>query len=248
MVITRRDLLGGMAGFAAVGAFAPSVSLAAPDLAASYPTMIKFRVEREGSDIGTVVQRYREEGDTLLVDVDIAFQVKLAFVTLFRYEHRAREVWQAGRLTRLDSVTNDNGTAQQVEARATGGLVSGTGPFGAFEAPMDVLPSSYWHPRFPEQSLMLDSQKGRVLRFDISEVGAERILAGGEEIDATRYAMRGDVDLDFWYDADRVWQKMSFTIKGGFMEYTRVMPTKDDNALFSKPLSTGAELPRLERV
>ena len=248
MTMTRRDVLGGLAGLGAVGLVGTKPAAAGGELAVAYPDMMKFRVEREGAYIGDVVQRYREQGDSLLVDVYIAFQVKLAFITVFRYEHRAREIWDKGRLVRLNSVTNDNGTPQQVEARAADGAISGVGPFGPFEAPADILPSSYWHPRFPEQSMMLDSQKGRVLSFDISTVGPERILAKGREIEATRYAMRGDVDLDFWYDADRVWQKMAFTIKGGFMEYTRVQPAAGDDALFASPLSTGAELPRLERV
>ncbi len=248
MVITRRDVLGGLAGLGAAGLVAPQATVAAPDLALAYPPMMKFRVEREGSFIGHVMQRYDGNGSDLTVDVFIEFDVKLAFITLFRYEHRAREIWRDGRLVRLDSVTNDNGDPQQVAARRYVDSIVGTGPLGEFEAPGDILPSSYWHPRFPEQSTMLDSQMGRVLAFDIAPQGVERILARGDEIEATRYAMRGDIDLDFWYDAERVWQKMAFTIKGGYMEYTRVQPADSDNALFATPLSTGVTLPPAERV
>ena len=90
---------------------------------------------------------------------------------------------------------------------------------------------------------MLDSQLGRILEFDIAKIGTERIDVLGQPVEADRFAMRGDVDLDFWYDADRVWQKMAFTIKGGFMEYDRVAPTAEDEGLFGSPLSTGTALP-----
>lgn len=244
--LTRRSVLGGLAAAGASTALGFPAAQAAPTLASAYPNVLKFRVEREGSFIGHVMQRYQPSGNDLRVDVFIAFQVKLAFVTVFRYEHRAREMWRNGRLARLDTVTNDNGDPQRVAGRiAEDGFVV-DGPKGPVIAPHDILPSSYWHPRFTEESRMLDSQLGRILEFDISRLGAERIEALGRPVDAERYAMRGDVDLDFWYDADRVWQKMAFTIKGGYMEYTRVEPVPGDDALFRSPLTTGVALPPLQ--
>lgn len=241
--VSRRSVIGGLAAAGAVSVWGLPDAMAAPSLAAAYPGVLKFRVERDGTPIGHVMERYQADGDTLRVDVFIAFQVKLAFITVYRYEHRAREIWRDGRLVRLDSITNDDGDAQRVAARAgSGGLVI-EGPQGGLTAPADILPSSYWHPRFTEQSRMLDSQKGRILEFDIARVGSERIEALGRPVDADRFAMRGDIDLDFWYDSDRVWQKMAFTIKGGFMEYTRVAPGPADAALFASPLSTGDTLP-----
>lgn len=246
--LSRRTVLGGLTatGALGLGSLVSSPVGAAPELAAAYPAMLKFRVEREGTFLGHVMERYVPKGDHLEVDVFIAFDLKVAFITLFRYEHRAREIWRDGRLVRLDSVTNDNGTPQALGARLTGNRIEGDGPMGSFIAPADILPSSYWHPSFPDQSRMLDSQKGRVLEFDISKVAEETLIAMGKRVETDRFAMRGDVDLDFWYDADRVWQKMAFTIKGGYMGYTRVAPGPNDNALFGTPLSTGAALPSVE--
>lgn len=218
-------------------------AMAAPALASAYPGILKFQVQRDGNPIGHVMERYRPMGQELQVDVFIGFVVSLVFIPVYRYEHRSREIWRDGRLVRLDTITNDNGDAQRVIGRAASGGLAVEGPQGTLTAPADILPSSYWHPRFTDQSRMLDSQKGRILEFDIAKVGSERIEAMGRPVDTDRFAMRGDIDLDFWYDADRVWQKMAFTIKGGFMEYTRVAPVPEDDALFGSPLSTGTVLP-----
>ena len=64
-------------------------------------------------------------------------------------------------------------------------------------------------------------------------------------IEANRYAMRGDIDLDFWYDSRERWRKMSFTIKGGFMEYFEMAGAPSDQNLFGSPLSTGARIAAL---
>ncbi|MEQ8397787.1 DUF6134 family protein [Thalassobaculum sp.] len=208
-------------------------------LARAYPEILKFAVTREGSPLGVVMERFGSDGTDDITQVYIDFKVDIAFITVYRYEHRSRERWRDGRLFALDTVTNDDGEAQQVTARASsnGLLVDGTQ--GRIVAPADILPSSYWHPRFVEQSRMLDSQLGRILDFTITKAGSETIEALGRPTPCTRYAMRGDIDLDFWYDADRVWQKMTFTIGGGFIEYTRVAPDPADAALFATPLRDG---------
>ncbi|MDF1791832.1 MAG: DUF6134 family protein [Thalassobaculaceae bacterium] len=244
--LTRRSVLGGMTAAGAASVLGIPQASATPTLASAYPKILKFRVERDGSPIGHVMERYQPMGEDLRVDVFIAFQVKFAFITVYRYEHRAREIWREGHLVRLDTVTNDDGDPQQVRGRAGSGGLAVEGPQGALIAPAGIFPSSYWHPRFTEQSQMLDSQLGRVLEFDISKVGSERIDVLGQPVDTDRFAMRGDIDLDFWYDAERVWQKMAFTIKGGYMEYTRVAPGPEDGGMFMSPLSTGVSLPSLQ--
>lgn len=241
--LSRRAVLGGMAAVGTSSLLPTGAALSAPSLASAYPRLLKFRVERDGNTIGNVTQRYRPAGDDLTVETAIEFLVTLAFIPVYRYEHRARELWRDGRLVRLDTVTNNDGDIQKVAGRASEDGFTVDGPAGALTAPADILPSSYWHPRFTAANRMLDSQKGRILEFDVSKVGTERIEALGRPIDADRFAMRGDIDLDFWYDPDRVWQKMAFTIKGGFMEYTRVAPGPEDAAVFSAPLSTGLTLP-----
>lgn len=247
--IGRRSLLSGVAGagLTGAGALLPGLGRAGVQLADAYKApVLKFRVERDGSPIGVVMERFQGIGDALRVDVYIALQVKLAFVTVFRYEHRSREIWRGGRLVQLDSVTNDDGTAQAVTVRPYKDRLAISGPNGNLSAPADILPSSYWHPAFVEQSRMLDSQKGRVLEFRIEPAGAEAILvSGNRRIEATRYRMRGDVDLDFWYDDKRRWRKMAFTIKGGSMEYFEIAPSPEDQSKFDTALSTGARIPAL---
>lgn len=240
---SRRAVLGGLAATGAATLWGGSDAMAAPSLASAYPSILKFQVTRDGNPIGHVMERYRPVGQDLQVDVFIGFMVSLAFIPVYRYEHRSRETWRDGRLVRLETVTNDNGDAQQVKGRAVPGGFDVEGMEGPVTAPADILPSSYWHPRFTDSSRMLDSQLGRILEFDIAKVGSERIEAMGRPVEADRFAMRGDIDLDFWYDADRVWQKMAFTIKGGFMEYTRVAPAPEDEGQFGSPLSTGIALP-----
>lgn len=211
--------------------------------ASAYPDILKFAVTRDGSPLGVVMERFRRDGRDGVTEVYIEFAVSFAMFTLYRYEHRSRERWRGGRLAALDTVTNDNGTAQAVAARAGAGGLHVEGMEGRLVAPTDILPSSYWHPRFVDQTRMLDSQLGRLLDFEIRPVGSETVPVMGRPVTCIRYAMRGDVDLDIWYDPRRVWQKMAFAYKGSVIEYRRVAPGPGDVALFGAPLRDGRSLP-----
>lgn len=241
-ILDRRRFVLGLAATGG-GLMLPSPAWPDAGLAAAYPEILKFDVTREGAPLGVVLQRFGREGGDGIAEVYIDFKVDFAMLTLYRYEHRARERWRDGRLVALDSVTNDDGAAQAVTARAEGNGLAVTGEQGPLTAPPDILPSSYWHPRFAEQRRMLDSQVGRILDFTMSATGRETVIALGGPVDCTRYAMRGDIDLDIWYDDRRVWQKMSFTIGGGFIEYSRVAPGTQDALRFTAPLRDGRTLP-----
>lgn len=245
--LSRRRVLEGMAGVGAavLGAGLPATrpAEAGAALAASYPDLLKFAVSREGSPLGVAMVRFERDGGDAVTKVCIDFSVEFAGITVYRYEHRARERGRGGRLFALDTVTHDDGVPQAVTARDEGDGLRVDGMQGTLLAPADIIPSSYWHPRFVDQTRMLDSQLGRLLEFSIEEVGRETVTALGTSSDCIRYAMRGDIDLDIWYDARRVWQKMTFTIGGGFIEYTRFAPDPADAGRFALPVRDGRALP-----
>ena len=53
-------------------------------------TTHEFAVDRNGSPIGHHTLRFRRDGERLTVDIDILLEVKLAFITLYRYHHTNR--------------------------------------------------------------------------------------------------------------------------------------------------------------
>ncbi|WP_340119518.1 DUF6134 family protein [Pelagibius sp. 7325] len=184
---------------------------------------LAFDIRRDGSSIGGHHVVFRRAGERLEVDIDIDIAVNLAFIPLFAYSHRNREVWQDGRLLSLESETDDDGQRYTVSARAEGGVLRVTGSGGDFQAPADTLPTSYWNPRTVEQTRLLDSQHGRLLAVESRLLGEER-LDGGKT--ARRYRLSGDLDLDLWYAATGEWVNIAFTARGATVSYLR-RPTTD---------------------
>src|SRR4051794_39379278 len=111
-MLDRRSLLAGALAL-------PSVGVAAGPGAQAFGQ--EFVVARNGSDIGRHRLRFTPDGDRLTVDIDIELVVKLAFVTVYRYRHANRELWEGDRLLSFTSRTDDNGTPHQASARRSSG-------------------------------------------------------------------------------------------------------------------------------
>ena len=96
--------------------------LSAPAAADGMPPdgRLEFAAFRHGSEIGRGV--YRFSGDPAHREVAIAvdIQVRIAFITVYRFTHRASELWDGARLVRMDAETDDNGTARSVRVTRDG--------------------------------------------------------------------------------------------------------------------------------
>lgn len=180
-----------------------------------------FQVFRGGEPIGHHRVKILRDGERTTVSVDIKLRVTaLGVLTLYRYLHDAEEIWEGQRLVSLSSTTDNDGTAERLEARAVaGGLqVSGTRFTGLL--PADTMPSSYWHRDFVRRDTIMDSQNGRRLDLTIRPQSFEMASAAGSDIPAQRYQVSGDVDLTLWYDRAGRWVKSAFKgMDGSQIEY-----------------------------
>jgi hypothetical protein len=71
---------------------------------------------------------------------------------------------------------------------------------------------------------LFNPQEGKLLRLTARRVGAERIkLANGELIAATRWSLRGESQIDNWYDQGGAWAALRGRLPdGSTMEYRRL--------------------------
>jgi len=175
-----------------------------------------FQVLREGSPIGHHRVVVRSEGARSEVEIDIELRVKAAgFLTLYRYLHTSREVWDGDRLVSLHSTTDNDGRQEylNVEAGPDGLKVDGSRYRGTL--PADTMPTSYWRPDFVRRATIMDSQNGRPLDLVIRPQQYELASAARDDVPAQRYELSGDVELKLWYGRDGRWVKTAFKARDG---------------------------------
>lgn len=199
------------------------VAFAGPSMAAGLSTDAlgtrSFTILRDGQPIGSHTVSVTRDGRKIVAETQIDMDVYLAFVRVFHYTHRARETWEDGTLVAFESATNDDGTRYAVRAAAQAGQLKVSGDAVKATVPLGIVPTSYWNKALTSQRQLLNTQTGSILDARITRHGTERILAGGREIEATRYTLVSEFTLDLWYDARGQWVKSRFDARGSTIEY-----------------------------
>ena len=121
----------------------PGLLLPAGAFAAPGPA--RFRVLRDGKEIGTHQVRLSGNAQRLTVQSDITLQVKLAGFTVFRLRHEIAEEWANDRLQRLTSRHDRNGTVTEARVAVQGGALVAQGPEGTQRLPANAAPLTWWN-------------------------------------------------------------------------------------------------------
>ena len=177
------------------------------------PRTLEFDVLREGSPIGTHRVTIDDRDGETRVDIAIDLAVRFAFLTVYRYTHRSREIWRDGRLAALDAQTDDNGERTQVEARATAEGLAVTGSGGVYIAAHDTIPTSYWNRDKLARDRLLDTQSGKLI-----DVTAQRLT---NDASGATWRLSGDLEADLAYGPTGDWTALAFMTRGSRIVYVR---------------------------
>ncbi len=175
--------------------------------AAAAPADRYFRVFLDEREIGTHDFRFTDADGGYRLVSEARYRVKVLFVTAFRYEHTSRERWRDGCLVRIDSETDDDGDAYEVEGRATGsGFSLTTLERGSTLEEPCVWTFAYWRPGIRERSRLMNAQTGRVHDVRVTDEGPARLRLPDGDVQARRWHLGGeDTDISIYYDAEGRW-------------------------------------------
>jgi hypothetical protein len=201
--------------------FSISVLVSGQAVADTGPGLLKFEVALDNKPIGEHSLTFNRADDGALeIGIAIDLAVKFGPFTVFDYTHRNASLWQDGVLQRMRSQTDDNGdqhdvaidlTTDRLEITNNGTPVSG--------APRAMLPTTYWMASTVAQDRLINSQTGEILEVDIEEAGRETVPGPTGLIEATRYRMTGDLEIELWYDDAGILVGMAFEARGSDVTY-----------------------------
>lgn len=196
---------------------------------------ISYRIERKGKKIGRhQVVRHMDEEGRYHVDISFSIRVKFAFITAFKMDHQASEIWSPdGELLDLKAFTNRKSGQFDVRIRP----IDGREEFnlevnGEKETvPSHFMPTSF---TFPEglfigeevSVLLLDTLSGFLKPSTIHPQNEVSIELDGQVHLVDYYEIThdetGDVTHRIWLDNDLTFVKLGlFTKDGHYIEYFR---------------------------
>ncbi len=169
---------------------------------------LDYVVKRNGDVIGSHVITFRRDNGALLVDTHVKVEVRMMFMTVYKYEKSSRETWRGGRIAAYRAETNDNGNP--IKGRVTlgpKGLIA-EGPKGKTIAPPGAMISGYWNMATVKQTELIDSENATLAPIKVLGGEAVRIAMGGRQYDTRHFRITGDLARELWYGADGLLVKM----------------------------------------
>jgi hypothetical protein len=191
-----------------------------PGQAGPSDTTLNFAVLRNGDQIGTSTMRVRRDGSETVAEIVIHVQVKIAYVTVYRFEQTVTEHWTGGSLVEMNALTDANGTVHKVSAKRTGDTLTVEAGGKTSEVDPTAIPASVWNAALVRHTVALDPQDGSVTPIEVIDHGEEQLVLEGRPTTAHHYSINTGTSQDVWYDEyDRLVKVALVGSDGSKIEY-----------------------------
>jgi hypothetical protein len=176
---------------------------------------LRFAVMREGQQIGTNTIELRRNGSETTVQMMTQVQVKIAFVTVYRFEQTETERWVGGKLMALSAVTNDNGTRHRVKATRANDRLTIEADGKTTEVAGNTIPASLWNPLLLEKTVAFNPQDGTMMPIAVTDRGVDQLVVQGRAKRTRHYVINSTFPQDVWYDDARQLVKVELKVSDG---------------------------------
>lgn len=132
-------------------------------------------------------------------------EVKISyFVYRYLYTFTGSEIWQQGRLQRLETTSNDNGKHRVVKVETGDSGLRVTAGGRTTSLPRDAWVTTYWQlPPLARRNgplMLLDADTGRQLPARLDYVGVQQMAVAGQVQACQHYRITSGLPAELWYD------------------------------------------------
>ncbi len=177
--------------------------------------ILSFDIVRNGSAIGTHTYRFDQYGERTEVRIKTEVDFRLLLIPVYRFEHESHEVWENGRLSSLESNTNENGTLVKLQVFRDEGLLMVMGEDGELHVDREIIPASLWNRMMLERKETLMTISGNLKQFEVTYVGQENVEFPGATSPAQHFRLSGEFERELWYDANDILVRVQFEASDG---------------------------------
>lgn len=167
-------------------------------------TSNEYIVLRNGKKIGTHDIRFKGTRERLTVISQTKMRVKFLFITAYRYDYVSTEQWHNGQLISVATDVNDNGKKSTASAtlQDQGYVTRLNGKTGSADSPL--FTTNHWNVGAMEQTGLFNT-----ITASVNQISVDHVLQD------QRYKVRGELNIDSFYDDHGHWLGMQFEHSDG---------------------------------
>ena len=182
---------------------------------------IKFDVIRKNKVIGSHEIKFTKNNGSLLVETNIDIEVKVLFVTAYKFNHQSTETWINGNFTKIVGHSDFEDEREYfIKGQDNNDSFLASGMDGKLELDKNILPSNFWNIDVLKQKEIFDTQKGVSRTIDVKNLGYEEIKVNKKNIKCNKFIFHASSnpkdkgpfpEYTLWYDENDELMKFQFT-------------------------------------
>ena len=187
-----------------------------------------FDLYRNNQFIGQHIYLFNRDGQNLIVQNTINFEIKILGITLYKYFAKGQEQYIDGKFHSFSSMTKQNKKEKFVKIYKNENQFFIEGSSYKGEAPKDFIIGTWWNHLIVKSNAQISAASGRIIEQNVKFIGKETIKINNEKYSALRFnffssdpSLSKDkkLNMDVWYDEKSLmWLKASFD-NDGYWEY-----------------------------
>lgn len=162
---------------------------------------MSFTITRDGEAIGTHDYKFEKvDVNRQRVRIKTDIQVKIAFITIYKFLHRSSEEWYGDRFLGTVATTDDDGETKKLRVEMGDNKLTVVSNGKPSSIHYGILPASLWNPGTVASSMLMDTLDGEELKVAVENLGIDEIIVKGTVTPAKHYKISGDLERVIWYD------------------------------------------------
>ena len=181
------------------------------------PSTMKFDIYLDDKNVGTHQVKIEGDSDDKIIEVKADMQIDILFITVFRYQHEARERWHQSCITELETKTNYGGELLSVSGQKIGDELRVVSTNDSKVLTDCVRTYAYWDIELLKTAYLLNTQNGKYEQAELINEGQRPLIFNGNRYGSQRYRLSvgDDVSIQLWYGEDNSWQGLETKVDGG---------------------------------
>ena len=179
-----------------------------------------YDIFRKNKVIGIYEILFSENDGNLSVETNINIEVKIFFVSAYKFSHQSKEIWKDGSFISINGHTDFEDEREYfIEGEVKDDFLFASGMDGKLKLDNNLIPSNYWNIDVMYQDEIFDTQKGIVRQLNVKKFGVETITINNIKMDCTKFVLNASKhpkdkkpfpEYTLWYSKDKELMKFKF--------------------------------------
>ncbi len=149
---------------------------------------VSYDVIRKNKTIGSLVSKFIEEDEKLIIHSVLDIDVKVLFFPAYKFFQESKETWIDGNFVSIDGFTDfEDDREYKIIGKDTEEFFIASGMDGELKLDKDIFPLNYWNMSILDKKELFDTQKGIVRKIKVEELKIEKIEINNKTVDAKKY-------------------------------------------------------------